>query len=118
MGLFFKNPMIPYPISTNAWATAQGKLEEALKAYRDALAITERLAAADRSNTEWQSDLSISYNMVGNVLLEQGKLEEALKDYRYLLAIAQRLSVADRAFGKPSSLFIANWPRGSAGPVP
>ena len=87
--------MIPYPISTNAWATAQGKLEEALKAYRDALAITERLAAADRSNTEWQSDLSISYNMVGNVLLEQGKLEEALKDYRHLLAIAQRLSVAD-----------------------
>jgi len=38
---------------------AQGKLEEALKAYRDSLAIRERLAAADRSNTEWQSDLSL-----------------------------------------------------------
>jgi len=39
----------------------QGKLEEALKIYRDGLAIRERLAAADRSNTEWQRDLSISY---------------------------------------------------------
>jgi predicted negative regulator of RcsB-dependent stress response len=31
---------------------AQGKLEEALKAYHDGLAIRERLAAADRSNTK------------------------------------------------------------------
>jgi hypothetical protein len=33
---------------------AQGKLDEALKAYRDGLAIRERLAAADRSNNRWQ----------------------------------------------------------------
>ena len=58
---------------------AQGKLDEALKAYRDGLAITERLAAADRSNTLWQSDLSLSYHNVGDVLVAQGKLDEALK---------------------------------------
>jgi hypothetical protein len=37
---------------------AQGKLDEALKAYRDSLAIRERLAAADPGNTQWQRDLS------------------------------------------------------------
>jgi tetratricopeptide (TPR) repeat protein len=65
----------------------QGKLDEALKAYRDSLAIRERLAAADRSNTQWQRDLSISYEKVGEVLVAQGKLDEALKAYRDSLAI-------------------------------
>jgi hypothetical protein len=36
--------------------------------YRDSLAIAERLAAADRSNTQWQRDLSNSYKKVGDVL--------------------------------------------------
>ena len=67
---------------------AQGKLDEALKAYRDGLAIAERLAAADRSNTQWQRDLSVSYDKVGDVLVAQGKLDEALKAYRDGLAIA------------------------------
>jgi hypothetical protein len=51
---------------------AQGKLDEALKAYRDGLAITERLTAADPSNAQWQHDLSISYEHVGDVLEAQG----------------------------------------------
>ena len=76
---------------------AQGKLDEALKAYRDGLAIAERLAAADRSNTQWQRDLSISYNKVGDVLVDQGKLDEALKVYRDGLAIRERLAAADRS---------------------
>ena len=76
---------------------AQGKLDEALKAYRDSLAIRERLAAADRSNTEWQRDLSVSYDKVGDVLVAQGKLDEALKAYRDGLAIAERLAAADRS---------------------
>ena len=74
---------------------AQGKLEEALKAYRDSLAIAERLAAADRSNTQWQRDLSVSYDKIGDVLVAQGKLEEALKAYRDSLAIRERLAAAD-----------------------
>ena len=49
------------------------------KAYRDSLAIAERLAAADRSNTGWQRDLSVSYDKIGDVLVAQGKLDEALK---------------------------------------
>ena len=76
---------------------AQGKLDEALTACRDGLAIAERLAAADRSNTEWQRDLSVSYERVGNVLVAQGKLDEALKAYRDGLAIRERLAAADRS---------------------
>ena len=75
----------------------QGKLDEALKAYRDGLAIRERLAAADRSNAEWQRDLSVSYDKVGDVLVAQGKLDEALKAYRDGLAIRERLAAADRS---------------------
>ncbi len=74
-----------------------GDLEQALKAYRDGLAIRERLVAADRSNTEWQRDLSISYHMVGDVLVAQGKLDEALKAHRDGLAIRERLAAADRS---------------------
>ena len=76
---------------------AQGKLDEALKSYRDSLAITNRLAASDRSNSEWQRDLSVSYNRIGNVLMDQGKLDEALKSFREMLAIAKRLAASDRS---------------------
>src|SRR5262249_20052380 len=43
----------------------QGKLAEALAAYRDHLGIAERLAAADRSNAEWQNDLAIGIGRIG-----------------------------------------------------
>src|SRR4051812_39306732 len=61
------------------------------------LAIRERLAAADLSNTEWQRDLAISRDNVGDVLVEQGKLVEALKTYRDSLTIWERLTAADRS---------------------
>lgn len=38
---------------------AQGDLPGAQKAYRESLAIRERVAGADPSNTEWQQDLSV-----------------------------------------------------------
>ena len=74
---------------------AQGNLPEALKAYRDSLAIAERLAKADPGNAGWQRDLSVSYNKVGDVLKDQGNLPEALNAYRDSLAIAERLAKAD-----------------------
>jgi tetratricopeptide (TPR) repeat protein len=72
-----------------------GDLEQALKAYRDSLAIMERLAAADRSNSGWQRDLSVSYLKVGDVLEAQGKLDDALKAYRDSLAVIARLTTID-----------------------
>ncbi len=70
-------------------------LPEALKAYRDSLAIAERLAKADPGNAGWQRDLSVSYDKVGDVLVAQGTLPEALKAYRDSLAIRERLAKAD-----------------------
>jgi tetratricopeptide (TPR) repeat protein len=74
---------------------ADGNLPEALKSFRDSLAIRERLAKADPNNAGWQRDLSVSYNKVGDVLVAQGNLPEALKSFRYSLAIRERLAKAD-----------------------
>jgi tetratricopeptide (TPR) repeat protein len=73
---------------------AQGNLPEALKSFRDGLAIMERLAKADPDNAGWHRDLSLFYNRVGSVLVAQGNLPEALKSFRDGLAIAERLAKA------------------------
>jgi tetratricopeptide (TPR) repeat protein len=75
--------------------TAQGRLKEALKAYRDNVAIFEHLAAADRSNRQWQYDLAVFHNKVGNVLLQQNNSVEALQAYRDSLAIMEPLVRSD-----------------------
>jgi tetratricopeptide (TPR) repeat protein len=69
----------------------QGQLVEALKAYRDSLAIREQLAKQSPENTTWQRDLSVSFNKVGDVFQAQGQLADALNAYRNSLAIMQRL---------------------------
>jgi putative tryptophan/tyrosine transport system substrate-binding protein len=70
---------------------------EALTAYRNGLAIAQRLTEFDRSNTLWQRDLSLSYDRIGDVLVPQGELDEALKACRDGLAIRERLAAADRS---------------------
>jgi tetratricopeptide (TPR) repeat protein len=67
-----------------------------LKSYSDSLAIAERLAKADPGNADWQSDLSVGYEKVGNVQVAQGDLKAALKSYQDDLAIAERLAQSDR----------------------
>jgi tetratricopeptide (TPR) repeat protein len=76
---------------------ALGDLEQALRAYRDGLAIAERLAVSDPTNTEWQRGLSVSYSRIGNVLMAQGKLDEALQAYRDTLVTTERLAALDRS---------------------
>ncbi|MBI5542248.1 MAG: tetratricopeptide repeat-containing protein, partial [Deltaproteobacteria bacterium] len=56
------------------------------------LAIAEMLAAADPSNTEWQRDLSVSLNKVGEALSAQGDLPGALASFK---KSAERLAAAD-----------------------
>ena len=75
---------------------AQGKLQEALEAYQQSLAIMKRLAEQDKTNSGWQRDLSVSYEKVGDVLVAQGKLQEALEAYQQSLAIAKRLAEQDK----------------------
>src|SRR5262249_10909257 len=70
---------------------AQGNLPEALKSFRDALAIAERIAKIVPNNAFFQRDLMVSYIKIGGVLVAQGNLPEALKFFRDVLAILERL---------------------------
>ncbi|MGB7989338.1 MAG: hypothetical protein WCF44_08070, partial [Candidatus Methylophosphatis roskildensis] len=76
---------------------AQGDGPGALAAYRKGLAIRESLAARDPANTEWQRDLSVSHDRIGDVLVAQGDGPGALAAYRKGLAIAEALAVRDPA---------------------
>jgi Tetratricopeptide repeat len=81
----------------------QGNLREALKSFRDGLAVADRLAKSDPGNALWQRDLSVSYEKIGDALADQGNLAEALKSYHDALSIRDRLAKAD-----PGNL---NWQR-------
>jgi tetratricopeptide (TPR) repeat protein len=63
--------------------------------YKDGLAIRQALAAKDPSNTQWQSELSVSDDNIGDVLVTQDKLDEALASYKRGLAIRQALAAKD-----------------------
>ena len=58
--------------------------------------IRERLRRVDPTNTEWQRDLAIGYDRVGDVLREQGDLAGALALQETSLAIRQTLAEKDR----------------------
>ena len=61
------------------------------------MAIRERLAARDPANTEWQRDLSVSHNKIGDVKVAQGDLPGALAAYAAGMAIPRRLAARDPA---------------------
>jgi hypothetical protein len=44
---------------------AQGDLDRAFVAYQNSLAISQRLAAADPSNADWQRDVTVSQIKIG-----------------------------------------------------
>jgi tetratricopeptide (TPR) repeat protein len=73
-------------------ARARGDLPSALASYREALAIAEKLAAADDSYGEAQRDLCVTLERVGAVLFTQRELPEALAVSRRALAISEKLA--------------------------
>jgi len=76
-------------------AVERGDLIAALAAYGEARSAMERLAVSDAVNSDWQRDLSVSYNKLGNVQVAQSKLAGALKSYSDSHAIADRLAKSD-----------------------
>ena len=76
---------------------ARGQIVAALESYRESLAIRQKLASKDPSNTGWQRDLAVSYNNVGNAQRIQGDLAAALKSYQGFLAIARQLTAKETA---------------------
>jgi tetratricopeptide (TPR) repeat protein len=76
---------------------AEGRLQDALAVYQQGLAIAKRSAEQDRSNSNWQRQLSVSYERVGEVLVAQGNLQEALDAYQQSLKIRKTLAEQDKS---------------------
>jgi hypothetical protein len=68
-----------------------GDLGEAWTRYSAGLAICERLAAADPGNTEWQRDLSVGHEKLGDLAEQSGDLAGAIRCYIESLPIAENL---------------------------
>ena len=75
-------------------AIAAGDLAAARAAYQASKDIRTRLAAADPANTQWQRDLSVSHNKLGDVAIAAGDLAAARAAYQASLDIFSRLAAA------------------------
>jgi hypothetical protein len=73
----------------------QGQRADALAAYRASEAIRKARAETDPGNAEWQRDVSVSLNKIGDVLVAQGQRGEALAAYRAGEAISKTLAETD-----------------------
>ena len=72
-----------------------GDRQDALIAYSESLAISEKLADANPSDSAFQSDLAGIHNNIGVLLRDTGKPAEALKSYQTALAIQTTLAEAN-----------------------
>ena len=72
-----------------------GNTDAALKAYQDGLALAQTLTQRDSGNTQFQRDLSVFHERIGNLQLRLGNTDAALKAYQDRLPIAQTLSQRD-----------------------
>jgi hypothetical protein len=72
---------------------AQGNPPDALKFYRDELAIADRLAEADPGNAGWQRDLSVSFAKLAIVFQKIGNNIEALNALREGHAIIEHMTL-------------------------
>ena len=67
------------------------QVDDALGAYRTALAIREEAAANDPGNDAWQREIALSNTSIGDMLRRQGDWTAALEAYRIAVATEQRL---------------------------
>ncbi len=73
----------------------RGDSTGASAAHREAFAIAERLSQADRDNSQWQRDLSVSYAGIGDMLARENQRAEALRYLEQARAISARLAEHD-----------------------
>ena len=69
---------------------AKGRLDEALAAFRESLAISQRLASLDPSNADWQRDLAVAHNKLGQAYQGMGNEENAQSSYRSAVEAMER----------------------------
>lgn len=60
---------------------ARGQFDEAQRPYRSALALSEKLVAADPDKADWALELGGAHNNLGKLALLQGDLATALAQY-------------------------------------
>ncbi|MBH2042035.1 MAG: tetratricopeptide repeat protein [Comamonadaceae bacterium] len=68
---------------------------DARRDYDEARRLALHLTALDPGNTEWQRDLSVSFERLGDVAVAQGRLDEAGRTYGDGLAIRKKLTASD-----------------------
>ncbi len=67
------------------------RIEDAVKAYRDALDILERLTKENPGVTSYQSQLAVAHGGIGQLLTAVGRPDEALEAHSAALRILERL---------------------------
>jgi tetratricopeptide (TPR) repeat protein len=78
---------------------AQRKLQDALDAYQQGLAIAKRLADQDKSNSGWQRDLIVSLYKIGTLTAKIGGNDSVMQAQEFLqtaLNLAELYSGPDR----------------------
>jgi eukaryotic-like serine/threonine-protein kinase len=76
---------------------AAGQLPEARQSFEQAVDISRKLSAENRSETEWQHNLATSYQQIGNVLAAEGNLTKASEAYEDSRKILEKLIEQDPA---------------------
>jgi hypothetical protein len=61
-----------------------------LAAFRESLAISQRLASTDPSNADWQRDLAVAHNKLGQACQGMGNEENAQSSYRSAVEAMER----------------------------
>src|SRR5262249_27899583 len=70
---------------------SEGNLAAALESYKDALAITDRMAKSEPKDFQEQRNLAIGLSHVAGMQMATGKSEEALANYTKALAVEEKL---------------------------
>ena len=80
--------------ASDTWLTVgdSANTRRALVRARDA-ALAQ--ATRDPGNSQWQRDLSVSHNMIGNIEQAQGNLAAALTSFKAGMAMRRKLTAAD-----------------------
>jgi serine/threonine-protein kinase len=72
-----------------------GSKEEALEAYRQALAVYEQMLQADPRNNHLRGEIAVTHNHIGIVLRQLGRPAEAAAAYRQGLVLREQLVRAE-----------------------
>ncbi len=66
------------------------------------------MLASDPGNTDWQSDLFVAYQNLGDVFMAQGKSADALAAFQKDLAIANQLAAGQDNAKRRRNIFASH----------